>query len=30
VFGQTHNVVEDHARYFDAAVERLADLVPLP
>jgi AcrR family transcriptional regulator len=30
VFGQTHNVVEDHSRYFDAAVERLADLVPLP
>ena len=30
VFGQTHNVVEDHARYFDAAVERLADLVLLP
>jgi len=30
LFGQTHNVVEEHARYFDAAVERLADLVPLP
>jgi AcrR family transcriptional regulator len=30
LFGQTHNVVEDHARYFDAAVERLADLVLLP
>jgi AcrR family transcriptional regulator len=30
VFGQTNNVVEDHARYFDAAVERLADLVLLP
>jgi AcrR family transcriptional regulator len=30
VFGQTHNVVADHAHYFDAAVERLADLVPLP
>ncbi len=30
LFGQTNNVVEDHARYFDAAVERLADLVLLP
>jgi AcrR family transcriptional regulator len=30
LFGQTHNVVAEHARYFDAAVERLADLVPLP
>ncbi|TWF78778.1 TetR family transcriptional regulator [Pseudonocardia hierapolitana] len=30
VFGQTHKVVADHAAYFDAAVERLADLVPLP
>jgi AcrR family transcriptional regulator len=30
VFGQTHNVVEDDGAYFDAAVERLADLVPLP
>jgi AcrR family transcriptional regulator len=30
VFGQTHDVVADHASYFDATVERLADLVPLP
>jgi AcrR family transcriptional regulator len=30
LFGQTHNVVEDNGRYFDAAVERLADLVLLP
>jgi AcrR family transcriptional regulator len=30
LFGQTHNVVEDHRRYFDAAIERLADLVLLP
>jgi AcrR family transcriptional regulator len=30
VFGQTHNVVEDHVAYFDGAVERLADLVLLP
>jgi AcrR family transcriptional regulator len=30
VFGQTNNVVDDRARYFDAAVERLADLVLLP
>ncbi|GAA0939558.1 TetR/AcrR family transcriptional regulator [Pseudonocardia zijingensis] len=30
LFGQTHGVVADHARYFDATVERLADLVLLP
>jgi AcrR family transcriptional regulator len=30
LFGQTNNVVEDHAHYFDAAIERLADLVLLP
>ncbi|MHA6617170.1 TetR/AcrR family transcriptional regulator [Pseudonocardia sp. DLS-67] len=30
LFGQTHNVVADHAAYFDTTVERLADLVPLP
>jgi hypothetical protein len=30
VFGQTHNVVDDHSGYFDTAVERLADLVALP
>src|SRR2546429_342843 len=30
LFGQTHNVVDDHGHYFDAAVERLADLVLLP
>jgi AcrR family transcriptional regulator len=30
VFGQLTNVVEDRAAYFDAAVERLADLVLLP
>lgn len=30
VFGQTRGVVDDHARYFDAAVDRLADLVLLP
>jgi AcrR family transcriptional regulator len=30
LFGQTTNVVDDHAAYFDAAIERLADLVPLP
>jgi AcrR family transcriptional regulator len=30
VFGQTHNVVADHAAYFDQVVERLADLVLLP
>lgn len=30
VFGQTHNVVADHAAYFDATVDRLADLVHLP
>jgi len=30
VFGQTHNVVADHSSFFDAAVERLADLVLLP
>ncbi len=29
-FGQTHNVVSDHAAYFDATVDRLADLVQLP
>ena len=29
-FGQTHNVVADHAAYFDATVDRLADLVQLP
>jgi AcrR family transcriptional regulator len=30
LFGHTHNVVADHAAYFDATVERLADLIPLP
>ena len=30
LFGQTHNVVDDNAAYFDAAVERLAELVLLP
>jgi hypothetical protein len=30
VFGQTHNVVADHGAYFDAATDRLADLIPLP
>jgi len=30
LFGQTRGVVDDHAGYFDAAVERLADLVLLP
>jgi hypothetical protein len=30
VFGQLTNVVEDRAAYFDAAVERLADVVLLP
>jgi AcrR family transcriptional regulator len=30
VFGQLTNVVEDRVAYFDAAVERLADLVLLP
>jgi AcrR family transcriptional regulator len=30
VFGQTHGVVADHAAYFDAAIERLADLARLP
>ncbi|TQM42908.1 TetR/AcrR family transcriptional regulator [Pseudonocardia cypriaca] len=30
VFGQTHGVVADHTAYFDATVERLAALIPLP
>jgi AcrR family transcriptional regulator len=30
VFGQTHNVVSDDEAYFDATIERLADLVLLP
>jgi AcrR family transcriptional regulator len=30
LFGHTHNVVADHSRHFDAAVEHLADLVLLP
>jgi AcrR family transcriptional regulator len=30
VFGSTHNVVDDHEGFFDATVERLADLIPLP
>jgi AcrR family transcriptional regulator len=30
IFGQTHNVVADHAAHFDLTTERLADLIPLP
>jgi AcrR family transcriptional regulator len=30
LFGHTNNVVADHARHFDATVERLADLACLP
>jgi AcrR family transcriptional regulator len=30
IFGQTHNVVADHEAHFDATIERLADLIPLP
>jgi AcrR family transcriptional regulator len=30
IFGQTHNVVADHAAHFDTVVEHLADLIPLP
>jgi AcrR family transcriptional regulator len=30
LFGQTNNVVEDHAGYFDGVAHRLADVVGLP
>jgi AcrR family transcriptional regulator len=30
IFGQTHNVVADHEAYFDAEIERLAGMIPLP
>ncbi|MEJ3657154.1 TetR/AcrR family transcriptional regulator [Actinomycetes bacterium KLBMP 9759] len=30
LFGHTHNVVEDHERFFTDATDRLADLVGLP
>jgi AcrR family transcriptional regulator len=30
IFGQTRNVVADHAAHFDATIDRLADLIPLP
>ncbi|MCO1658144.1 TetR/AcrR family transcriptional regulator [Pseudonocardia humida] len=30
LFGQTHNAVIEHARFFGGAVDRLADLVGLP
>jgi hypothetical protein len=30
LFGHTNNVVGDHTRYFDDAVERLATMVGLP
>lgn len=30
LFGQTNNVVDDHDAHFDATVDRLAGLIPLP